>query len=833
MKRSLLLVALTALLAGCTAGRPPSPATSSGSTAGFPDAVAVAAEPAAFGAAVTYQPNATTIDPAIAAPFSLDEVKDVAAIEKAYGFAFSPAERAFLGANKFVLKKLTDTSIVPKQDNPNNAREFPSLYNAIRGSDDARDRGPQNALFFSADVFFHTYNNLYTELLREMENKEFYPSMKDLSKTFYTQAAAKAAAATGGEKAKWTKVRDYFAVPYAILSTVEPPLTDEQLQAAQGQDPQALRAQHAEKDKTIDTEANVAAFIKTLKLGASEAAVLADVHQVYAAEKRGVPALFEAEYQEYARKTHVSFETDWTQFTPRSHYTSSSLRRQYFRAMNWYIQLPFFLGSPALTQYAFGITQLMAENPAQLQAYNTLESAINFLVGTSDDLMPADYLLALQDAKGKPDQEAAVMEYLAKARVPKIKSIPAGYETVGGVTSAQVLDATKGMRFFSGKFIIDSYWTDQLTQGDEAPLPGYAQKLPPMASSLEVMALLGSDYARAKIPTLDFYNPAVTQMMDQLTKETASLTDQDWTQNLYTSWLWTIRSLFGWQKAHRAELPQFMQSAPWEIKTLQTASAFWTELRHATLLYAKQSFAELGGGPGACDTRPVPPPAKGYVEPQLEAYQKLIFLAKRTERGLKDQQFDLQNMVALHNFIDLMQTVQSYVEKELRNTTLAEAVKDETGPDPIDEGKTCTQHVVQEGSDWEALRLKIVDGLLLSLPQPLEGEVLPAKDRRAALVADVHTGGDSSHPPEILYEGTGVPYVIFTAVKDANGPRLTVGFAYAHYEFRKPYGGQRLTDEEWQKTFYVGDDDYNAYQYTDAKTWPAPNAWYAPILKLQ
>ncbi len=830
MKRFVALFSLTGFLAGCTAGAPPA-ATPPDQSAVVP--TVTAAEPAAFGDTVKYQPNTTKINPAIAAPFSVDEVKDVAAIEKAYGFAFTPAERAFLAQNKFVLKKLTDTSIVPKQGNPNNSREFPSLYNAIRGSDDARDRGPQNALFFSADVFFHTYNNLYTELMREMENKYFYASMKDVSKTFYTQAAAKASAASGDEKAKWTKVRDYFAVPYAILSTAESPLTDEQLQAAQGQDPEALRAQHAESDKTIDTEANVAAFLKTLKLGASEEAVLADVHQVYAAEQRGVPALFETEYQEYTQKTHISFETDWTQFTPRSHYTSSSLRRQYFRAMNWYIQLPFFLGSPALTQYAFGITQLMAENPQQLQAYNTLESAINFLVGTSDDLMPADYLQALQNAKGKPDQEAVVMDYLAKARNPKIKSIPARYETVGGTTSAQVLDATKGMRFFSGKFIVDSYWTDQLTQGDEAPLPGYAQKLPPMASSLEVMALLGSDYARTKIPTLEFFNPAVAQMMDQLTKETASLTDQDWTQNLYTSWLWTIRSLFGWQKEHRAELPQFMQSAPWEIKTLQTASAFWTELRHATLLYAKQSFAELGGGGGVCDTRQVPPPAKGYVEPQLEAYQKLLFLAQRTEKGMKDQQFDLQNMVPLHNFIDLMQTVQSYVEKELQNATLAETVKDETGPDPNVEGKPCTQHLVQDGSDWEVLRLKIVDGLAMSLPQPLEGDVLPAKDRRAALVADVHTGGDSLHPPEILYEGTGVPYVIFTAVKDANGPRLTVGFTYAHYEFRKPYGGQRLTDEEWQNNFYVGDDDYNAYQHTDAKTWPVPNAWYAPILELR
>jgi hypothetical protein len=72
------------------------------------------------------------------------------------------------------------------------------------------------------------------------------------------------------------------------------------------------------------------------------------------------------------------------------------------------------------------------------------------------------------------------MEYLAKAKSPRIKSIPAQYDAVGEADSDDVLLRTKGMRFFSGKFIIDSYWTGQLTQGDEAVRPGYTQKLPPM-----------------------------------------------------------------------------------------------------------------------------------------------------------------------------------------------------------------------------------------------------------------------------------------------------------------------------------------------------------------
>ena len=98
-----------------------------------------------------------------------------------------------------------------------------------------------------------------------------------------------------------------------------------------------------------------------------------------------------------------------------------------------------------------------------------------------------------------------------------------------------------------------------------------------------------------------------------------------------------------------------------------------------------------------------------------------------------------------------------------------------------------------------------------------------------ALVADVHTGQDSANPMRILYEGTGVPAVIFTAVDDANGPRLTVGFISTQYEFTQLYGGNRLTDEDWQKNFYVGTDPYDAFKYTDGSTWPARNPWYETI----
>ncbi len=797
---------------------------------------APAANVTGFGENVVYTAPTVKINADVSKDFNVSDIKNIAVMEKAYGFKFSAAELKLLAANKFVIKDLTDTTIKPiSYREPNADREFSDLYYAVSGNTDYKLRQPENAVFYSADVFTNTYNNIYTELLKEMENTVFYPAMTDLSKKFYEAADEHlGAATTAADKAKWTKIRNYFAVPYAIFETAAQPLSAASYINPDGsqKDPVKVQADFTQQDGAVDTYANAAIFLDKLDLdNADKTVVLADLKKAYDASGLYAPEIFAKEYSDYADKVGIDFKVDFSQFTPRATYTSSSLRRAYFRGMKWYIMLPFFVKSADLTNYAFGISQLMAENPAQAKDYDRLESAIDFMVGGSDDLMPVDYLKALDAAKNAPDKEAAIMEYLTKAHNPKIKDMQANYPSVGEVQSADVLVDTKGMRFFSGKFILDSYWTGQLTQGDEAPKPGYDQKLPPMASSLEVMGLLGSDYAKTQIPKLDFYKPtnsrAIDKAMKDLATENATYTDADWMKNLYTGWLWTIKGLFDWQKTNAKLLPPFMQSLAWQAKVLQNASGFWTELRHATILYAKQSFAELGGGGDGCDARKVPEPPKGYIEPQLLAYERLSYLAKKTDAGLTEQGYRLSNQDPLKAFVAMMDTVIDYSQKELANAKFNEKVVSVTNVDPSDPNNSCTTNSIDGTSDWENIRKVLTQDLVESLPVPVEGPVLFAKDKRAAILADVHTGEDSSYPLHILYEGTGVPYVIFTAVEDANGPRLTVGFTYSHYEFTKPYGGQRMTDEDWQKNFYKPGDTYNAFDYVAKSLKPAVNYWYS------
>lgn len=786
---------------------------------------------------VPYVEEKIDISPDLSRNFSVKEIQNLRSMETAYGVTFTPEDLKKLEANKFIVKNLLDTNLGKSVNVQDTGRELVALYSKITGEYDYKTRTQANSLFISSDAMFNLFSILSVELLRETENKYLYPSMLGMTHALYDDASAKLLKATDPqERNEWTKVREYFAVPYALLSTAQEPPSAESYWNSGSRDYEKWLTDNKTKDGNADSYDNAVSFVKKLSLDtASEANVIADLKRIYDSSGSDVPSIFQEEYEKIPGD--IELKVPFSLFKPRGTYTSLSVRRQYFRAIQWYQQIPFFLSSKDLTSYARDIGVLMNNDQNATNAFRSLSSLIGYLVGQSDDLDVGDYAKAASELGEDRSHDIDVLtKYLLSMKpAPMIKAMPASYPSVGNVTVEDALAATRGMRFISQKFVPDSYWTGKLTQGDEAPAVG-GEKLPDMASSLEVMSILGSPYATDHLPNLDFYSgykTAINTRLGELKAEKESWGDGYWPKNLYTSTLWTISGLFGWLESNRAHLPEFMRSPLWGAKNLLTASGFWTELRHTSILYAKQSFAEKGGGgDGECDKRQVPEPPKGYIEPDPVAYDRLSYMAKRLSAEYKARQYDLQNLSQLGNYISLLDIIREYTKLELENTAIKEPLIDK----PNDSfGKDCIEHFispdakVERGnfysapSRWEEIRTRIVGRMQGALPRPVEGPVLPIKDKRMAVVADVHTGKEG----QVLEEGTGVPRVIFVAVKDANGARLTVGFIYSQYEFVT--SGDRLTDEEWQQRFYT-DSGNDSITYKPKNTWPDTNTWYRELL---
>ena len=160
----------------------------------------------------------------------------------------------------------------------------------------------------------------------------------------------------------------------------------------------------------------------------------------------------------------------------------------------------------------------------------------------------------------------------------------------------------------------------------------------------------------------DAYENFDTQMA-KVRGEISALQTDTWTQNLYYSWLYSFQPLLS---VKDGRFPAFMQNPAWVRKDLHAALASWTELKHDTILYAKQVMAELGGGGP-------PEPPHGYVEPNPEAYARLRALAMMTRSGLENRSLlSPTTQGNLDNLIDLLAFLQDMSEKELAGAEITD-----------------------------------------------------------------------------------------------------------------------------------------------------------------
>jgi len=88
-------------------------------------------------------------------------------------------------------------------------------------------------------------------------------------------------------------------------------------------------------------------------------------------------------------------------------------------------------------------------------------------------------------------------------------------------------------------------------------------------------------------------------------------------------WLKALRCLSNSASCRNAaKFPQIMRTKEWAHRDMETQFASWSEMRHDTILYVKQSY---GGVMLMCDY-----PA-GFVDPRVEFWDVLIEMGKRVE----------------------------------------------------------------------------------------------------------------------------------------------------------------------------------------------------------
>ncbi len=263
--------------------------------------------------------------------------------------------------------------------------------------------------------------------------------------------------------------------------------------------------------------------------------------------------------------------------------------------------------------------------------------------------------------------------------------------------------------------------------------------------------------------------------------EIGGLQTSQWTENLYWSWLYTFRPLLE-PKSPDSGYPTFMTSDAWTRKNLNTVLGSYTELKHDTILYAKQVMAEAGGGP--------PELVKGYVEPEPEFYARIAALAAMTRDGLlsrgllekTEDQYATSDFNTLNQIESLALDLKRISEKELENKALTEEEY---------------QLIRFYGGRIEHLTIAASD-----VEEEVPGGRGSMQDQDAAVVADVATGGPQLD--QALEEATGRIMEIYVVVPVEGKLVLARGGIYSQYEFVQP-SGNRLTNEQWRQRLDNGE----------------------------
>ena len=472
---------------------------------------------------------------------------------------------------------------------------------------------------------------------------------------------------------------------------------------------------------------------------------------------------------------------DYSQFVARGHYTRNETLTRYFLAMMWIGLTGLDLRDERQVLQAVLITHHLYHarvgNRRLVDLWHDLYEPTAFYVGVSDDVGPRELKATMDEVYGRsaPVEEYAAAEKLRRLQTLVLQLAKDKVRITGhGDWGAQ----PPQFRLMGQRFIPDSHVFDRLTIVDRKK--NHFRYFP---NGLDVMAAFGSPLAKDLMLTelKDTWKdwPDYPTKLNEVIEEYASLPREEWTQNLYYHWLWCLKALV--QHEPKPGLPFFMTTRGWKLKSLSTALASWSELRHDTILYSKQSVAAECGGESHEVRVWIPEPPKGYVEPNLAFYKRLLALLNGTKTGLVARKTIDRRMQSLFDrFIELTEFLEEAAELQLAGKKLSLAQY---------------RQIQKLGSLVENLTWTV---LFFPESRPESPALISGPDKHMPVIADVHTGNFRA-----LEVGVGEAHEVYVAVEIEGRLKLTRGAVFSYYEFDWP-ASDRLTDEKWQAMLKEG-----------------------------
>ena len=477
----------------------------------------------------------------------------------------------------------------------------------------------------------------------------------------------------------------------------------------------------------------------------------------------------------------IERDVDFSQFKPRGHYTEDAQLERYFRATMWLGRIDFRLieTQPDHSQLfhrrqlegAYVVRALM--NQAAVDDWKMIDGAIGAFVGEPDNmtLLQLDNLLADLGLSSAAELGKRTDQEIAQAIVD------GGYGTQRIASHIMMSGLAEGTMPLSSTFlllgqryVVDSHVFSNVVY--DRVKRGTVSRMMPNPLDVGFAALHNDNAGLLLAPELTKfdYAPDLASMRILTDAHPTSF----WEANLYNHWLAALRTLSPTPDVANPSavgLPRVAGTEPWSRRLLSTQLASWAELRHDTILYAKQSYTAAA----SCEY------PDAYVEPYPDLFARLAAFATRGAELLGGVK--LPGRFIGDYFMQLREVV----------TRLERMAKEQrTGALHSAEDLAFINHLTVQNRGGCG-GPPTLDGWYAKLFfNP--GDALEADP----IIADVHTqptDESGNLVGKVLHVGAGAPRTMVVSIESCSGPRAYVGLVSSYFETVTD-GFERLTDEE-------------------------------------
>jgi hypothetical protein len=639
-----------------------------------------------------------------------------------------------------------------------------------------QDWSRKTPIFVTTDLAAHAQHLMFDRTLQFIEEAFFLPRLRILNEAFLADLEARQPNADAYRESI-DKAILYFQVAQALLE-----LAPDRSEA---------------KGKYGDMTVSYIDKDKDVVLSAYPAEVREEIAKMDRAGGFENSSVF-------AFKNGAQAREDYSQYKPRGHYTKNGDLSAYFRAMMWFGRIHFLIAqsgptpllsgngassdSTALTlamePIALLVTDVARKDEKLYKSWCELFDPITALIGLSDDLSFEDVMPLWKDQRvsdkdfgawisDKENLLAFMQKAHAKLRPPAIS----GSSVWWGPSEGGDRKPPMGWRLFGQRFTYDSAIHEQVSP------PRLMSR--DIVRGLDIMKAFGSQTADNLLQASDYPKmDGLKGRLDALEQDFAAYDDDFWQRTYYNNVLFQVKTQAQFEPGAGF---YFTESPAWGTKAMLSAHGTWSELRHDTLLYAKQTYAERAGDGDFAPTfrtEEIPEPVH-YLEPNLPFWQGSAIAIQKLLKTLDEYGLlDEESAQAFGNLREIYAKAAQIAATEAQDKPVP----------PAD-----LKWIATIPSELVYLVVVHVEG----------GDIVDAEQLKMAVVADVFTNAELN---VVLETGVGIPYRIYVPLDDGQGgKRIAIGYVFSYYEFTRPIG-ERMTDETWKGIVYKPGADLDKYR---------------------